>query len=56
MHASSAFVDKKSPVYIAAVNASEAFDRINYDVLFQKLFKNLKIIQRGALQCFIAAV
>jgi len=44
------FACRNSSVYIAALDASKAFDRINHDVLFQKL------ILRGVPRCFIGVL
>ena len=41
------FVSRGSSVYVASIDASKAFDRVNHKVLFQKL------ISRGAPCCFI---
>jgi len=44
------FTFRNSFVYIAALDASKAFDRINHDVLFRKL------ILRDVSQCFIGVL
>jgi len=44
------FACKSSPVFIASLDASKAFDRINHEKLFVKLF------ERGAPRCFISVL
>jgi len=41
------FVSRGSSVYVATIDASKASDRVNHNVLFQKLIK------RGAPCCFM---
>ena len=44
------FTSKNTPVYIATVDASKAFDRVDHKVLFQKL------VNRGAPRCFVGVL
>ena len=44
------FVSRGSPAYIACIDASKAFDRINHAVLMKKL------VERGAPKCFIGVL
>ena len=41
------FTSKSIPVYFATVDASKAFDRVDHNVLFQKL------VNRGVPRCFV---
>jgi len=44
------FANRDSAVYMASIDASKAFDRINHKILFYKLVK------RGAPKCFIGTL
>jgi len=44
------FVSRSSPVYMASLDVSKAFDRINHEKLF------VKLSEHGAPQCFISVL
>ena len=44
------FTSKNTPVYIATVDASKAFDREDHKILFQKL------VNHGAPRCWIGEI
>jgi len=44
------FTSKNTPVFIATVDASKAFDRVDHKILFQKL------VNRGAPRCFVGVL